>query len=106
LIHFQYQNNLLINTSLAPKKTQYIFCIYCKLKEQTMTPSTVFTNNCTQVADLPTEMPFPDSVKKVEVRALGLERTIAPTHAAWDRFFLGAAYPTEDFMVVRADQPA
>lgn len=69
-----------------------------------MTFSTVFTNNRTQAVRLPVEMRFPDSVKKVEVRILGLERIIAPAHAAWDSFFLGTARPTEDFMAVRADQ--
>lgn len=63
-----------------------------------MTISTVFTNNRTQTVR------FPDSVKKVEVRALGLERVIAPIHAVWDSFFLSTTRPTEDFMAVRADQ--
>ena len=53
-----------------------------------MAISTVFTNNRTQAVRLPAEVRFPDSVKKVEVRALGLERVIAPADQVWDSFFL------------------
>lgn len=52
-----------------------------------MTTSTVFTNNRSQAVRLPADMRFPDSVKKVEVRAVGQERMIAPADAAWDSFF-------------------
>ncbi len=54
-----------------------------------MTTSTVFTNNRSQAVRLPAEMRFPDSVKKVDVRVVGLERIIAPAESAWDSFFLG-----------------
>ncbi len=69
-----------------------------------MKTSTVFTNNRTQAVRLPAELRFPESVKQVEVRALGVERIIAPVDAAWDSFFLGASLPSEDFMAERADQ--
>ena len=54
-----------------------------------MTTSTVFTNNRSQAVRLPAEMRFPDSVKKVDVRVVGLQRIIAPAESAWDSFFLG-----------------
>ena len=69
-----------------------------------MKTSTVFTNNRTQAVRLPAELRFPEGVKQVEVRALGVERIIAPVDAAWDSFFLGANLPSEDFMAERADQ--
>lgn len=70
-----------------------------------MTTSTIFSNNRTQSVRLPADMRFPASVKKVEVRVVGQERIIAPSGAAWDSFFQeGAAMPTDDFMVERADQ--
>lgn len=69
-----------------------------------MSISTVFNNNRTQAVRLPAEMRFPDTVKKVEVRAVGQERIIAPAESAWDSFFLGAALPSEDFLAERASQ--
>lgn len=69
-----------------------------------MTTSTVFTNNRTQAVRLPVELRYPDTVKKVEVRAVGNERIIAPAGESWDSFFLGGALPSEDFMTERATQ--
>jgi len=70
-----------------------------------MAISTVFTNNRTQAVRLPAEVRFPDSVKKVEVRAIGMERVIAPADQVWDSFFLGElARVSDDFMVERASQ--
>jgi len=43
-------------------------------------------------------MHFPDSVKKVKVRVVGLERIIAPAESAWDSFFLGGQTVSNDFM--------
>jgi antitoxin VapB len=69
-----------------------------------MSASTVFANNRTQAVRLPAELRFPDSVKKVDVRAVGNERIIAPADQAWDSFFLGASLPSEDFMEERSSQ--
>jgi antitoxin VapB len=69
-----------------------------------MSTSTVFNNNRTQAVRLPAEMRFPESVKKVEVRAVGRERIIAPAESSWDSFFLGATTVSADFMSERADQ--
>lgn len=69
-----------------------------------MTTSTVFTNNRTQAVRLPAELRFPDSVKKVEVRAVGQERIIAPAEHAWDSFFLAEGGASEDFMAERPTQ--
>lgn len=69
-----------------------------------MPASTVFTNNRTQAVRLPAELRFPDSIKKVDVRAVGQERIIAPAEAAWDSFFLGEKTVTDDFLLERATQ--
>lgn len=69
-----------------------------------MSISTVFTNNRTQAVRLPAELRFPDNIRKVDVRAVGNERIIAPVDQAWDSFFLGAELPSDDFMAERASQ--
>lgn len=69
-----------------------------------MSQSTVFTNNRTQAVRLPADVRFPDSIKKVNVRAVGQERIIAPANAVWDSFFLDASHPSDDFMPERASQ--
>lgn len=69
-----------------------------------MTVSTVFINNRSQAVRLPAELRFPDSVKKVDVRAVGQERIIAPVDSAWDSFFLKGAAVSDDFMNERAAQ--
>lgn len=52
-----------------------------------MTTTTVFTNNRSQAIRLPAELRLPDSVKRVDVRARGCERIIAPLGQTWDSFF-------------------
>lgn len=69
-----------------------------------MSTSTVFTNNRSQAVRMPADMRFPESVKKVEVRAVGQERIIAPADATWDSFFLAAPSVSDDFMSERASQ--
>lgn len=69
-----------------------------------MSSSTVFANNRTQAVRIPAEMRYPDSVKKVDVRAVGQERIIAPAEAAWDSFFLGDKSVPDDFLRERASQ--
>lgn len=70
-----------------------------------MTTGTVFTNNRTQAVRLPADMRFPNTVKKVNIRAIGNERVISPAENSWDSFFMADNYaPTEDFMNERADQ--
>ncbi len=69
-----------------------------------MADSTVFTNNRTQAVRLPAETRFPESVKKVAVRVVGVERIVAPIDATWDSFFQAVPLPTDDFMAERASQ--
>ncbi|MFN3617610.1 MAG: type II toxin-antitoxin system VapB family antitoxin [Aquabacterium sp.] len=69
-----------------------------------MSQSTVFTNNRSQAVRLPADVRLPEHVRKVHVRAVGVERIIAPANAVWDSFFLSPALPTDDFMSERANQ--
>lgn len=69
-----------------------------------MATSTVFTNNRTQAVRLPSELRLPENVKRVEVRARGNERIIAPLGQSWDSFFLDGPAVSEDFLESRASQ--
>jgi antitoxin VapB len=69
-----------------------------------MAISTIFTNNRTQAVRLPAELRLPETVKKVDVRALGNERIISPVGQTWDSFFLKGPSVSEDFMSTRASQ--
>lgn len=69
-----------------------------------MTSAAVFTNNRSQAIRLPASMRLPETLKRVDVRARGLERIISPVGHAWDSFFLGEEAVPEDFMNERASQ--
>lgn len=69
-----------------------------------MTTSTVFTNNRSQAVRLPADMRLPANVKRVDVRAHGLERIIAPEGHTWDSFFINGPQVADDFMETRASQ--
>ena len=69
-----------------------------------MAQGSVFKNNRTQAVRLPAEMRFPEHVKKVTVRAAGIERIISPAENTWDSFFLSESSVSEDFMNGRATQ--
>jgi antitoxin VapB len=69
-----------------------------------MTASTVFINNRSQAIRLPAALRLPDNVKRVDVRARGCERVIAPLGHTWDSFFLDSPAVADDFMAQRASQ--
>lgn len=69
-----------------------------------MTTATVFINNRSQAIRLPAELRLPDNVKKVDVRARGCERIIAPLGQTWDSFFLSEQQVADDFLETRASQ--
>lgn len=69
-----------------------------------MTATTVFINNRSQAIRLPAELRLPDNVKRVDVRARGCERIIAPLGQTWDSFFVNGPQVSEDFMEIRASQ--
>lgn len=69
-----------------------------------MSITTVFTNNRSQAVRLPADVRLPEGVKKVQVRARGVERVIAPVGHTWDEFFLNGPRASEDFMEERSPQ--
>lgn len=69
-----------------------------------MTATTVFINNRSQAIRLPAELRLPDSIKRVDVRARGCERIIAPLGQTWDSFFLDSPQVADDFLETRASQ--
>ncbi len=73
-------------------------------KAKTMTATTVFVNNRSQAIRLPAELRLPESVKRVDVRAHGCERIIAPLGQTWDSFFLDSQQVADDFLQTRASQ--
>lgn len=72
--------------------------------DEHMVATTLFTNNRTQAVRLPVELRLPAGVKRVDVRARGVERIISPLNQSWDSFFKVGPQPTADFMVERAGQ--
>jgi len=73
-------------------------------RELDMSVGTVFINNRTQAVRLPLDVRLPESVRRVEIRAKGNERIIAPFGQTWDSFFLDGPAVSDDFMSERASQ--
>ena len=69
-----------------------------------MTAASVFINNRSQAIRIPAELRLPDNVKRVDVRARGCERVIAPLGQTWDSFFLDSPQVAGDFLETRASQ--
>ncbi len=57
-----------------------------------------------EAVPLPLDVRLPEGVQKVEIRAKGKERIIAPLGQAWDSFFLGGPTVSDDFLPERATQ--
>ena len=69
-----------------------------------MSTGSVFENNRTQAVRLPADSRFPDNVKRVNVRVMGVDRVLSPVDQTWDSFFLSEETVSDDFMVERANQ--
>ncbi len=63
----------------------------------------IFKSNRSQAVRLPMEVAFPESVKDVEITAIGDRRIIVPAGRTWDEWF-DAAGVSSDFMTER-NQP-
>jgi antitoxin VapB len=74
------------------------------MEKALMSTSTVFTNNRSQAVRLPADMRLPPDVKRVDIRARGMERIIAPIGLTWDSFFIDGPQVADDFMETRASQ--
>ena len=60
----------------------------------------VFKNNRSQAIRLPKEVYFPESVKDVEITALGNKLMIVPANQSWDEWFNRPGV-SGDFMTAR-----
>ena len=69
-----------------------------------MSITSVFTYNRSQTVRLPADVRLPEGVKKVQVRAPGMDRIISPVGHTWDEFFLNGPRASDDFMTDRALQ--
>ena len=65
--------------------------------------TTVFKSNKNQAIRLPKPVALPDSIKKVDIVAVGNTRIITPAGESWDHWFDGPGV-SDDFMIDR-DQP-
>ncbi len=68
-----------------------------------MEQASVFMSNKSQAVRLPKPVALPESVKKVDIIALGRARLIVPAGTAWDSWFDGEGV-SDDFMATR-NQP-
>ncbi|MDQ6992113.1 MAG: type II toxin-antitoxin system VapB family antitoxin [Mariprofundus sp.] len=69
----------------------------------TATNTTIFKSNKTQAVRLPKAVALPESIKRVEIVAIGNTRIITPAGESWDYWFDGLGV-SNDFMCDR-DQP-
>jgi antitoxin VapB len=60
----------------------------------------IFRSNRSQAVRLPVEVAFPESVKDVEITAIGNKRVIAPAGQSWEEWF-NAPGVSSDFMIER-----
>lgn len=69
-----------------------------------MERASLFKSNRSQALRLPKALAYPESVRQVDIVAIGRTRLIAPAGESWDSWFDDAGV-SEDFMTDR-DQPA
>ena len=60
----------------------------------------LFKSNRSQAVRLPKEVAFPESIRDVEIVAIGKKRIIFPVGQAWDDWFDGPGV-SSDFMAER-----
>lgn len=64
----------------------------------------VFKSNTSQAVRIPKAVALPDTVKQVDIIAIGRSRLITPAGESWDSWFASQGV-SEDFMEMR-EQPA
>jgi len=63
----------------------------------------IFKNNQSQAVRLPKAVAFPESVREVEIVAVGRSRLVTPVGESWDDWF-DAPAASEDFMNAREQE--
>lgn len=71
-----------------------------------MSRTSLFHSNRTQAVRLSKDVAFPDSVREVEVIAVGGSRVISPRGTTWEHWFEHGATVTDDFLVDRQEPTA
>ncbi len=69
----------------------------------TIAQTKVFKSNRSQAVRLPKAIAFPESIKDVEITAIGNKRIITPAGQSWDEWFASSSV-SPDFMEKR-EQP-
>ncbi len=69
-----------------------------------MERASLFKSNKSQAVRLPKAVAYPESVKQVDIVAIGRARVIAPAGESWDSWFDDVGV-SDDFMANR-DQPS
>lgn len=69
-----------------------------------MERASLFKSNRSQAVRLPKAVAYPESVKQVDIVAIGRARLIAPAGESWDSWFDDAGV-SGDFMANRAQPP-
>jgi len=64
----------------------------------------IFKSNRSQAVRLPKDVAYPESVRDVEITAIGNKRIIAPVGQSWDDWFDGPGV-SSDFMTDRKQPP-
>lgn len=57
----------------------------------------IFKSNRSQAVRIPKEIAYPDSIRDIEITAIGNKRVILPAGQSWDDWFDGEGV-SEDFM--------
>lgn len=70
-----------------------------------MERANLFKSNKSQALRLPKAVAYPESVKQVDIVAIGKVRLIAPAGESWD-FWFDAEGVSADFMTERGQPPA
>ncbi len=91
-----------IDISPQVNMIEYTTGIYSEII-MTAIHTTVFKSNKTQAVRLPKPVALPDTIKKVDIVAVGNTRIITPAGESWDQWFDGPGV-SDDFMLDR-DQP-
>ena len=60
----------------------------------------VFKSNRSQAVRLPKKVAFPESVRNIEIIAIGNKRVISPANESWEEWFNNPGV-SEDFMAER-----
>lgn len=69
-----------------------------------ITHTTIFKSNTSQAVRLPKAVALPETIRKVDIIALGNTRLITPAGQSWDSWFDGPGV-SDDFMTSLDQEP-